>query len=116
MKPFAGDFNGDGRWDIGAIGNGVSGGVDLLVATSTGSGFNAIGNWRHADGFGWNGLKPVAGDFNGDGRWDIGAIGAGVNGGVDLLVATSGSSGFNPIANWRHADGFGWGGLAPASL
>ncbi|HEY0476616.1 MAG TPA: glycoside hydrolase domain-containing protein [Kofleriaceae bacterium] len=116
MKPVAGDFNGDGRWDIGAIGDGVSGGVDLLVATSTGSGFNPIGNWRHADGFGWGGMKPVAGDFNGDGRWDIGAIGDGVPSGVDLLIATSTGSGFNPIGNWRHADGFGWGGLKPASL
>jgi hypothetical protein len=118
MKPIAGDFNGDGRWDIGAIGAGVDGhSIDLLVATSTGSGFTPIGNWRHADGFGWNGMKPIAGDFNGDGRWDIGAIGAGVDGhSIDLLVATSTGSGFNLIGNWRHADGFGWNGLAPASL
>ncbi|HSR99520.1 MAG TPA: FG-GAP-like repeat-containing protein, partial [Kofleriaceae bacterium] len=118
MMPIAGDFNGDGRWDIGAIGAGVDGhSVDLLVATSTGSGFNAIGNWRHADGFGWNRMKPIAGDFNGDGHWDIGAIGAGVDGhSIDLLVATSTGSGFTAIGNWRHADGFGWNGLAPASL
>jgi hypothetical protein len=118
MMPVAGDFNGDGRWDIAAIGNGVDGhSVDLLVATSTGASFNPIGNWRHADGFGWAGMKPVAGDFNGDGRWDIGAIGDGVDGAsIDLLVATSTGGGFNAIANWLHAPGFGWAGLSPASL
>jgi hypothetical protein len=118
MKVVAGDFNGDGRWDIGAIGAGVNGqSVDLLVATSTGSGFNSIANWRHAEGYGWGGMKPVAGDFNGDGRWDIGAIGAGVDGAsIDLLVAVSTTRGFTAIGNWRHAPGYGWGGLSPASL
>jgi len=117
MMPVAGDFNGDGRWDIAAIGAGVNGtSVDLLVATSTGSSFHAFGNWRHAEGFGWGGMKPVAGDFNGDGRWDIAAIGAGVNGtSVDLLVATSTGSGFNAIANWRHAEGYGWAGMKPVA-
>jgi VCBS repeat protein len=59
----------------------------------------------------------VAGDFNGDGRWDIAAIGAGVDGhSIDLLVLLGdGSGGFGPIANWRHADGFGWSGMKPVA-
>jgi hypothetical protein len=118
VKPVAGDFNGDGRWDFGAIGLGVNNtSIDLLIATSTGSGFNGLANWLHAEGYGWSGMKPVAGDFNGDGKWDIGAIGAGVdNASVDLLVAISGAGRFNAIANWLHAPGYGWSGLAPASL
>ena len=117
LKVVAGDFNNDGRWDLGALGAGVNGGsVDLLVATSTGSSFRPIANWRHAEGFGWGGMTPIAGDFNNDGRWDFGALGAGVNGtSVDLLVATSTGSSFNGIANWRHAEGFGWSGMKPVA-
>src|SRR5438552_593372 len=108
MKVVAGDFNGDGRMDVGAIGAGVDGhSVDLLVALANGKGgYAPIANWRHADGLGWNGMKVVAGDFNGDGRWDIGAIGDGVAGeGVDLLVASSASSACTAVACWLPAGG-----------
>jgi hypothetical protein len=72
-KPVAGDFNGDGRDDIGAFYDytGSSTAVWAWSAKSSG-GFNAP--TRMWDSTTWDATrtKPVSGDFNGDGRDDIG--------------------------------------------
>lgn len=111
----AGDFNGDGRCDLGLVAdnaNRIS--IDLLVALSHGTGFDAVASWRHAEGYGWTAMRPIAGDFNGDGRVDLAAIARGIApNSVDLLVATSTGASFDALANWRHVDGVAWPHLKP---
>ncbi|RKT09719.1 FG-GAP repeat protein [Streptomyces sp. 1114.5] len=79
-KVTAGDFNGDGKADIGVLYDyGKTGDISrtgLWTLTSTGAGFagpkqvwdsatDAVKSWN------WNASKLVAGDFNGDGKADI---------------------------------------------
>lgn len=106
----AGDFNGDARCDLGLVADNANHtSVDLYVALSTGARFDELANWRHAEGYGWTSVRPVAGDFNGDGRVDLAAIARGIApNSIDLLVATSTGASFDAIANWRHVDGVAW--------
>ena len=67
----AGDFNGDGKSDIaGAWNNG--GNTSIAVYLSDGSKFIGSGQWSDRDG-GWGDtIRWVAGDFDGDGKTDVG--------------------------------------------
>ncbi|MFJ3205945.1 glycoside hydrolase domain-containing protein [Streptomyces sp. NPDC086989] len=82
-KAVAGDFNGDGRTDIGVLydyGATDSGNrTGLWTFTSTGTGFtNPKKAWDSSEdpvkSWNWNASKAVAGDFNGDSRTDIGVL------------------------------------------
>jgi hypothetical protein len=85
-KPVAGDFDGDGRSDI-ALTGGSSNGVpwsSIPVAFSNGAdGSFRITNCGVADFGTWatqGAVNPVPGDFDGDGRGDIGLTGGSSNG------------------------------------
>src|SRR5262249_858564 len=68
----AGDFNGDGKSDIAVAWNN-GGNTSIGVYLSDGSKFNNAGQWSDRDG-GWGDtVKWVAGDFDGDGKTDVGA-------------------------------------------
>ncbi|WP_329201366.1 MULTISPECIES: C40 family peptidase [unclassified Streptomyces] len=82
-KPVTGDFNGDGKADIGVLydyGPAETGNhTGLWTFTSTGSGFNSPKKlWDSNDdpvkSWNWDASKPVTGDFNGDGKADIGVL------------------------------------------
>lgn len=94
--PLAGDFTGDGKTDV-ALYDPVHG--DWFVAVSTGSGFTpAAYGWLGGWGISSPPYKPLVGDFNGDGKMDVGLFDP-VHG--DWFVATSTGSGFA-------ASEFGW--------
>ncbi len=79
-KPVSGDFNGDGKTDIGVLydyGKTSSGNrTGLWTFTSTGSGFNSPKQtWDSgSESWRWSAAKVVGGDFNGDGKADIGVL------------------------------------------
>jgi hypothetical protein len=75
-RPLVGDFNGDGKDDIALTGG--AGWGSLPVAFSTENGCFSVTNHGLADFPGWAAtanVQVVAGDFDGDGKSDVAAIG-----------------------------------------
>lgn len=103
-----GDFNGDGRLDLAGIwheGNATS----IAVYPSDGRRFAGWAQWSQRDG-GWSDdVKWTAGDFNGDGKADIGAAWNNA-GNTTLTVRQSNGASFAP-AHWRTNAG-AWSGTA----
>lgn len=75
-KPVSGDFNGDGRADVGMFYNygGGTSGLWVWNGAPRSRGLEApVRPWLSGSGgFDWANVKPVAGDFNGDRRSDVG--------------------------------------------
>ncbi|MEM9598349.1 MAG: VCBS repeat-containing protein [Acidobacteriota bacterium] len=75
MRFIAGDFDGDGLWDLSKI-FADGGQVSIDVYPSTGSAFGAA-RWLTRQGA-WDAAgQYLAGDFSGDGRWDVARVDAG---------------------------------------
>uniref|UniRef100_UPI003C7C59E6 FG-GAP repeat domain-containing protein n=1 Tax=Streptomyces sp. rh155 TaxID=3028728 RepID=UPI003C7C59E6 len=76
-KPVAGDYNGDGKDDLAVFYNGGQAADGKFVSlaftfTSTGTAFNnPTTAWTSSGSFDWSKSKPVAGDYNGDGKDDL---------------------------------------------
>jgi hypothetical protein len=94
---FAGDFNGDGKTDVAVAWN-DGGQTSIGVFLSDGTKFSSAIPWATRDG-GWDdSVRWFAGDFNGDGKIDIGA--AWNNDGIaTLTVRLSDGTKFAP-AHW----------------
>ncbi|MFJ4860990.1 transglycosylase family protein [Streptomyces sp. NPDC088748] len=114
-----GDFSGDGKTDVGVLYNNgqQSDGTNqtaLWTLTSTGSGFGApVRKWQSTSSWNADSSKLTAGDFDGDGKADVGVLyhygqdEQGVNR-TGLWTFTSTGTGFNaPAMPWDSARGTG---------
>lgn len=112
-KPVAGDFNGDGRTDIALTGG--AGWTSVPVAFSKGDGSFNVSNSNVTDFPTWaqaGGAKPVAGDFDGDGRTDIALVGG--PGWYTLPIAFSNGNGSFRVTNTAIADFSSWAEVSGA--
>ncbi|MET3425014.1 hypothetical protein BJ973_004226 [Actinoplanes tereljensis] len=77
-KFVAGDFTGDGKSDVAAFYDYNSSNVSLLVFTAKADGtMNGWSSWWNGGGawsWNWPATEPAAGDYNGDGRADVGLV------------------------------------------
>jgi hypothetical protein len=110
IKLANGDFNGDGRDDVGIFYGYADGSVALWTFTAkTDGGFNApFRSWNSAPGnWYFDHVKLAAGDFNGDGRSDVGVFYGYADGSVALWSFTAKTDGgFNaPLRSWNSAAG-----------
>lgn len=94
----SGDFNGDGKSDVGVLYDlGQNGGNNLTALwtfASTGSGFaNPVKVWDNDDrttgSWNWSNSKLTAGDYNGDGKADVGVL---YNNGQTWVCTVNGGS------------------------
>jgi len=96
--PLGGDFNGDGKTDVGLYNNRNG---ELQVATSNGSAFATQGTWlTFGDAsFDW---QPFTGNFNADKYTDFGVYNRD-NG--EVRIALGNGSGFNDFSTWLNSFG-----------
>nr|WSX53701.1 FG-GAP-like repeat-containing protein [Streptomyces sp. NBC_00974] len=111
-KWVVGDFNGDGRTDVGAW-FGYADGSNALwnfVSNSTGT-FTPVKSFTIAAGtYNWAKSQPLAGDFNGDKRGDFALIHDYGNGDMGAHTWTAKTDGtFNAsVPSWRTGTGKWW--------
>ncbi len=91
-----GDWNGDGKTDVGRV---HQSGIHFFVSTGAGWEAYAAGpEWSPSQGFSSANDYPIfMGDWNGDGRTDIGRV---HNAGV--VFRTSTGRGWETFADWAH--------------
>ncbi|MCF2530901.1 FG-GAP-like repeat-containing protein [Yinghuangia soli] len=110
VKPFAGDFNGDGRDDIGFmyVFSSCDVGLYTLLGRPDGGFANESSSYRSGAGI-WCAVSStlLPGDFNGDGRDDLGVVYDYGNGLTRLWTFTGKTDGgFNaPFVSWQGAPG-----------
>ncbi|GAB1643680.1 FG-GAP repeat domain-containing protein [Krasilnikovia sp. MM14-A1259] len=109
MKIFSGDFNGDGRADVGTFYQYADHSVGLISFLSNPDGTtfqNPFRSWYRAPEPYWGEiprLKIVAGDFNGDHRTDVAGMYNYASGDLALMTFTAKTDGgFNgAFSSWR---------------
>jgi hypothetical protein len=101
-KFFAGDFNSDGRTDIGALYDYGGSTTGLWTWLSTGTGFAQPHRVWMSNAGSWSAPRstPIAGDFTGDGLVDVGVEYDYGSRQTGLYVFPSRGADFGPAARW----------------
>lgn len=113
LKVTAGDVDGDGRTDLMFLADAGPSQVDVSVALSAGSSFEATATWATVPGWTVADLKVGSGDVDGDDRADLVALGRPAEGGVDVQVLTSTDRGFREKEQWFAEPSWSWSGTRP---
>ncbi|MET9465141.1 FG-GAP-like repeat-containing protein [Streptomyces sp. NPDC006544] len=105
-KLFAGDFNGDGRDDLGMLYDhgGCNTASYTFLAKADGTFNPHFGSWGSGAGnWCWNESKHVTGDFNGDGRDDMLAMYGHGDGSVEMYTLLGKPDGgfATPLKSWN---------------
>ncbi|MEM1181209.1 MAG: FG-GAP-like repeat-containing protein, partial [Acidobacteriota bacterium] len=103
VQVVVGDFDGDGLDDLAATGG--SGWNTMLMAFSQGDGTFTVTNHFIGEFASWTqagGVKVVAGDFNGDGRDDVAAVG-GPGWNTQPIAFSHGNGTFHVTNHWLGA-------------
>lgn len=103
----AGRFDGDHREDLLLLDT-ADGGASFTVLRSTGRRFDTGRDWRTVPGWTVEGMRPVAGDVDGDGRADVLELGQPAAGGTDVMVLRSRGTDFGPPQQWARDDSGDW--------
>lgn len=83
------------------------------VLVSSRSSFVGPQAWWNGAGYGFEGIKPVAGDMDGNGATDLVLVTNEPSGGSAAHVALSTWEGFLPLQTWWRDSGVGWNGITP---
>ncbi len=102
-----GDFNGDGREDVAIAYDYGAGRTALFAGLSSGSSFTTFKWWESTSGWEASRIQWVAGDFNGDGKTDVGALYNYGGSASTLWIFLSTGSSFNNATIWWSAAS-GW--------
>ncbi|MFF5202601.1 FG-GAP repeat domain-containing protein [Micromonospora parva] len=92
----SGDFNGDGRDDAAMLYLHKDSSIELFTSLANASGgFGAyFGSYKlPANSWKWNSFRTIVGDFNGDGRSDLGAMYYQADGSITMHTALANTSG-----------------------
>lgn len=112
-KLVSGDFNGDGQGDLGVFYGYPHGETALWVfyGNSSGGLSAPVVDWDSGvNQWDWSRVVPFSGDYNGDGRTDIGAFFAYDNDETGQFLFISSGSGFSaPVSTWDSGPG-AWNG------
>jgi len=102
-RTITGDFNGDGKIDIGFNYMWSAGNVTYIALSNGKGGFGALKATVHSTASWGTSWRTITGDFNGDGKTDIGFNYTWSYGNKTHIALSNGKGGFEPLKVTMHS-------------